>query len=71
MAWSPSQSSAAPGSPRYNPDLMKKILLFFLTLGIALATVLWVRYGGGAPYPNLAGPPLLVENALEEVLAYP
>ena len=50
---------------------MKKILLFFLTLGIALAIVLWVRYGGGAPYPNLAGPPLLVENALEEVLAYP
>ena len=50
---------------------MKKILLFFLILGIALATVLWVRYGGGAPYPDLAGPPLLVENALEEVLAYP
>jgi sugar lactone lactonase YvrE len=50
---------------------MKKILLLFLVLGIVLTAVLWIRYGGGELYPDLVGPPLLAESALEEVLAYP
>ncbi len=50
---------------------MKKILLSLLVLGIVLGAVLWVRYGGGELYPDLSGPPLFAENALEEVLAYP
>ena len=50
---------------------MKKILLFFSVLAIVLAAVLWIRYGGGEPYPDSTGPPLLAEDALEEVLSYP
>ncbi len=50
---------------------MKKILLFFAVLGIVLAAVLWIRYGGGELFPDFTGPPLLAEDALEEVLSYP
>ncbi len=50
---------------------MKKILLFLLFLGIVLAAVLRLRYGGGEPYPNLAGQPVLAESGLQEVLSYP
>jgi sugar lactone lactonase YvrE len=50
---------------------MKSILLFFLVLALVFTTVLWVRYGGGEPYPDLAGPPAIAENQLQEVLSYP
>ena len=50
---------------------MKKILLFLLILAIILATTAWIRYGGGDPYPDRSTPPLLAEDAIEEVLSYP
>ena len=49
---------------------MKKVLLFLLILLVTAATVVWIRHGGGAPYPNLTGAPQLKASALEEVLAY-
>ena len=50
---------------------MKSILLFFVLLALVLTTVLWVRYGGGEPYPDLVRPAAIAENTLEEVLSYP
>ncbi len=50
---------------------MKKILLFLLVLSIVLAVVVWIRYGGGEPYPNLTATPLFPDSELEEVLSYP
>lgn len=50
---------------------MKKILLLLLILAIIFAVVLRVRYGGGEAYPNLASPPALHSDVLEEVVAYP
>lgn len=49
---------------------MKKILLFLIMLLVTAATIVWIRYGGGEPYPNLTGAPQLKASALEEVLAY-
>jgi sugar lactone lactonase YvrE len=49
---------------------MKKILLFFLVLAIIGSTVLWVRYGGGARYPDLSTTPMLDSSSLEEVLSF-
>lgn len=49
---------------------MKKILLFLLILSLVLAAVLWLRYGGGEEYPNLAGTPLIAADELQEVLSY-
>jgi hypothetical protein len=49
---------------------MKKVLLFLLILLVTAATVVWVRHGGGALYPNLTDAPRLKASALEEVLAY-
>lgn len=50
---------------------MKKILLFLLIMGIIMTTVVWIRYGGGEPYPDLSTAPAISDNALEEVLSYP
>jgi len=50
---------------------MKKILLFFVILIVVLTTVVWIRYGGGEPYPDLSSAPVLNSTAIEEVLAYP
>lgn len=51
---------------------MKKILLFLLIAGLGLAVTLWLRYGGGEPYPGIGSPaPLLPAEGLEEVLSYP
>lgn len=36
-----------------------------------MAVAIRVRYGGGEPYPDLSTTPLLDENALEVVIAYP
>jgi sugar lactone lactonase YvrE len=49
---------------------MKNILLTFLVLGLVGTIVVWIRYGGGSPYPDLSTVPVLDESALEEVLAY-
>ncbi len=49
---------------------MKKILLFFLVLAIIGTTILWVRYGGGTPYPDLSTSPILDADSLEEVLTF-
>ncbi|MDX1500068.1 MAG: L-dopachrome tautomerase-related protein [Woeseiaceae bacterium] len=51
---------------------MKKILLILALLALGLTLTLWLRYGGGEPYPDLtSGPPLVDEQRLETVLAYP
>lgn len=50
---------------------MKNFLLFLLLLGLAVAAVLRLRYGGGEPYGDLSTTPLLAEEALEVVLDYP
>ncbi len=49
---------------------MKRVLLFLLILLVVAVTILWIRHGGGAHYPNLTGTPQLKSSALEEVLAY-
>jgi len=49
---------------------MKKILLSFLALALVGTIVLWARYGGGAPYPDMSTAPVLNSSSLEEVLAY-
>ena len=50
---------------------MKSVLLFLAFLFIVAATTLWIRHGGGEPYPDLTQPPELGSDALESVLAYP
>ena len=49
---------------------MKKILLFLLVLMLVGTTVVWIRYGGGAPYPDLSTAPVLRADALEDVLEF-
>ncbi len=49
---------------------MKNVLLFLLALTLIGITVLWVRYGGGTPYPDLSTAPVLDSSGLEEVIAY-
>jgi hypothetical protein len=50
---------------------MKQFLLILVVLTLVAAATLRVRYGGGDPYPDLSTPPVLNEDALEEVLRYP
>ena len=50
---------------------MKNVLLLLLTLLVAVAITVWVRYGGGEPYPDLTSAPLLREDELQQVLSYP
>ncbi|MDH3620163.1 MAG: major royal jelly family protein [Gammaproteobacteria bacterium] len=50
---------------------MKNILLFFFVLALIGTMVLWVRHGGGAPYPDLSTAPALNSSSLEQVLEYP
>lgn len=49
---------------------MKKILLFFFIFIVVMATVAWIRYGGGEPYPDISSAPALNSAAIEEVVAY-
>ncbi len=49
---------------------MKTVLLSLFALLVVAATTLWVRHGGGEPYPDLTKPPQLRADALEEVLSY-
>jgi sugar lactone lactonase YvrE len=50
---------------------MKKILLFLFTVLVVLIVTVWLRHGGGDPYPDLSTMPILAGDALEEVLEYP
>ena len=50
---------------------MKNLLLFILFLILGAMTVLWVRYGGGGPYPDLTTNPVMAASSLEEVLSFP
>lgn len=49
---------------------MKNILLSLLALALIGTIVLWIRYGGGSPYPDLTTAPILNSSELEEVLSY-
>lgn len=49
---------------------MKNILLTLFVIAVITTVLLWVRYGGGAPYPDLSTTPILNSSELEEVLAY-
>jgi sugar lactone lactonase YvrE len=49
---------------------MKNILLFLLVIALIGTTGVWVRYGGGTPYPDLSTAPALPSDSLEEVLEY-
>ena len=49
---------------------MKKVLQALLIFFVTAIILIWIRYGGGAPYPDLTGTPQLEASALEEVLAY-
>jgi sugar lactone lactonase YvrE len=49
---------------------MKKLLLSILVMILVITTLVWVRYGGGDPYPDLSTTPLLAASELEEVLSY-
>jgi sugar lactone lactonase YvrE len=48
-----------------------RVGLVLIALLLALAGTLYVRYGGGQPYPDLSTAPLLPESSLEVVLSYP
>ncbi len=50
---------------------MKNLLLFIVLLTLGAMTVLWVRYGGGNPYPDLTTNPAMAASSLEEVLSFP
>jgi len=50
---------------------MKNLLLFILLLTLGAMTLLWVRYGGGDPYPDLTSNPAMAASSLEEVLSFP
>ena len=49
---------------------MKNILLSFLALALIGTIVLWARYGGGSPYPDLSTAPILKSSELAEVVSY-
>lgn len=49
---------------------MKKFLLFFSLLALAITTLAWVRYGGGMPYPDLSTTARLKASELETVLSF-
>ncbi len=50
---------------------MRNILLFLVAILIVAASTIWVRYGGGNPYPDLTSTPELDSDSLEIALSYP
>lgn len=48
----------------------KRLLISLLIALALLAVVVRVRYGGGGPYRDLSGPPLLPESALEVAVQF-
>lgn len=49
---------------------MRNFLLIMSAFVLLVASVLWLRYGGGDPYPDLSTAPLVREAGIEEVLNY-
>jgi len=49
---------------------MKKLLLSILILALIAMMALWMRHGGGSPYPDLSTTPRLAASSLQEVLSY-
>jgi len=50
---------------------LKHFLVFFIGIALVIAISLRVRYGGGEPYADVSGSPVLPEVVLETVLGYP
>ena len=48
-----------------------RILVGLVVLVVLMAVTLHVRYGGGEPYPDLSGTPILDESELEDVVSSP
>ena len=46
--------------------LLIRLLIGLLVLVALLAIVLYARYGGGEPYPDLSGAPVFDESVLNE-----
>ncbi len=69
-------SSSAPDSRTANAPKhrVRKFLKYgsigLLAVTLLLAITLRVRYGGGAPYPDLSGPPTFPENDLQVAATY-
>ena len=51
--------------------LLIRLLIGLLVLVALLAIVLYARYGGGEPYPDLTGAPVFDESVLEVVVTSP
>lgn len=51
--------------------LFMRLLIGAVVVAAILALVLYSRYGGGEPYPDLSGEPVLEESALEAVVTSP
>ncbi len=51
--------------------VLMRLVFSFVVIVAVLAVVLYGRYGGGQPYPNLSGTPVLDESALEVVVTSP
>ncbi len=51
--------------------VLMRLVFSFAAIVAVLAVVLYGRYGGGQPYPNLSGTPVLEESALEVVVTSP
>ncbi len=49
---------------------MKTVLLYLIILFVTAATVIWIRHGGGQPYPNITAAPQFKADSLERVVAY-
>ncbi|MBK8284142.1 MAG: SMP-30/gluconolactonase/LRE family protein [Ahniella sp.] len=52
------------------PRWLKRALISLLLAFVVLAIVVRVRHGGGVPYPDLTGPALLPESALEVAVQF-
>ena len=50
---------------------MRNFLLILFAIVLLVAILLWVRYGGGDPYPDLTTAPLIDDAEIEVVLSYP
>ena len=48
--------------------VLMRLVFSFVVIVAVLAVVLYGRYGGGQPYPNLSGTPVFEESALEVVV---
>jgi len=51
--------------------VLMRLVFSFVFIVAVLAVVLYGRYGGGQPYPNLSGTPVFEESALEVVVTSP